>query len=303
MKKTNIIILIVLVVVLAGAVLYFSGSWPFKPTGENVEGEVLDTICKSIETTENATENYTIKTEVCKTGIEVIDSEVAAWINDRVIYTIENAEKLNEIESAAKPEFLVISEVFSHSDAVKSLKLSAYEYQGGAHGMTNYMTWVFNKETDEVFDFESFFRQYRNPLQTIYPVVKEKLMAKDENMDEDWVDRGTGYQNFENYKNFVLDGNDLVLIFPAYQVGPYALGPQTVVIPFSELSTIMKPEFFEPAAECKASTMDECPTGCIVCPLCEECSYMGCDLAEFCQSIGFDTDWYDSIKIQDEIAE
>ena len=285
MKKIIIVILVILVAVLAWAVYIrvSKGSEPEDIIPEDVVNEGNpDAICGRIETIEDETEDYTIKTEVCRVGVEEIDSEIDAWINEMVMYTVDNAEKLKELESAAKPELFVSSETFSHSDKIKSLKLSVYEYQGGAHGMTHYMTWVFNREAGEIFDFESLFRGYSNPLQTIYPIVKEKLMAKSEHIEEDWVDRGTGDENFENYKNFVLDGNNLVLVFPAYQVGPYAIGPQIVEIPFNELSTILKPEFFAPAAECNVSTMDECPTGCIICPPCETCSSMGCDLAEFC---------------------
>jgi len=297
----KIIVIIIVLVVLVTTVVYWQ--YFYEPQEEVAVGESLDTVCQSVETTENATEKYTIKTEVCRTGIEEIDSEIDIWINEKVLYTVENAEQLKELGSAAKPELLASSEVFSYSDTIKSLNMIVYEYQGGAHGMTNYMTWVFNMGTGEIFDLDSFFRESSNPLSVIYPILKEKLMATSEHMEEGWVDRGTGEENFENYERFVLDGNNLLFIFPAYQVGPYAIGLQEVSIPLSELSTILDSKFFQPTAECQASSRDECPMGCIVCPPCEICSSMGCDLAEFCQSIGFDADWYEMVKTQQEAAE
>lgn len=56
------------------------------------------------------------------------------------------------------------------------------------------------------------------------------------------------------------------------------------------------------AEECKKYVEDECPEGCIVCPPCEVCSSLGCNSAEFCKSIGFDENWYETIKLQRETA-
>ena len=300
MKKIDILILIILIGILFAVFFYFRDFGVFEPKQGLLDENNLDAVCQKTEIIENKTEDYSIEANVCVTGISEIDSDVNNWLDERELYTIENAEELKNLGSAAKPELLVNSETFDYSDTIKSLKIDVYEYQGGAHGMTDYETFVFNKQTAQVFGLQEFFREQSSPLQIIYPIVKEKLMGMSEYMEEDWVLRGTGNENFDNYKNFILDGNNLVFIFPAYQVGPYALGPQKVSIPFSELSAILSPEFFEPTAKCKASHIDDCPAGCIVCPPCEVCSSMGCDLAEFCLSIGFDVDWYEMIKKQRE---
>jgi hypothetical protein len=63
-------------------------------------------------------------------------------------------------------------------------------------------------------------------------------------------------------------------------------------------STIIQEE--ETKIKCQEYTESECPNDCIVCPPCEACSSLGCNSVEFCESIGFDKDWYEMVKIQRE---
>jgi hypothetical protein len=44
----------------------------------------------------------------------------------------------------------------------------------------------------------------------------------------------------ENFQNFVIDGNDLVFLFPPYQVAAYAAGTFDVRIPLSQLKDVLK---------------------------------------------------------------
>jgi hypothetical protein len=45
----------------------------------------------------------------------------------------------------------------------------------------------------------------------------------------------------ENYRNWNITANGLLVTFDEYQVAPYAAGPQTVTVPYSELTAVMNP--------------------------------------------------------------
>jgi len=47
---------------------------------------------------------------------------------------------------------------------------------------------------------------------------------------------------------------------------------------------------------CEKYGVDGCPEKCVVCPPCVECSSISCQTESFCESIGFDKDWYKNIK-------
>lgn len=46
----------------------------------------------------------------------------------------------------------------------------------------------------------------------------------------------------ENYRNWNIAPDGLVITFDEYQVAPYAAGPQTVTIPYSELKSLINPQ-------------------------------------------------------------
>jgi hypothetical protein len=46
----------------------------------------------------------------------------------------------------------------------------------------------------------------------------------------------------ENYRNWNITPDGLMITFDEYQVAPYAAGPQTVTVPYSELRGLINPE-------------------------------------------------------------
>ena len=48
-------------------------------------------------------------------------------------------------------------------------------------------------------------------------------------------------------------------------------------------------------AGCDDYDAEQCPSDCVVCPPCPECSSITCQNESFCTSIGFDKDWYASV--------
>jgi hypothetical protein len=53
--------------------------------------------------------------------------------------------------------------------------------------------------------------------------------------DEEWIGDGTDPSYTDTFTNWLLSPQGLIIKFPAYQVGPYAAGDFTVIIPYDEL--------------------------------------------------------------------
>ena len=60
-------------------------------------------------------------------------------------------------------------------------------------------------------------------------------------MDDDWIKRGAGAE-LTNYDNWTITKKGLGITFDPYQVAAYAAGPQNVVVPYSALKEIIKPD-------------------------------------------------------------
>ena len=69
-------------------------------------------------------------------------------------------------------------------------------------------------------------------------------MAKtlDDMADVDYIRQGVTPEAL-NFQSYAIEGDALVLIFPPYQVAPYAAGTQEVSIPLSQLKEILKPAY------------------------------------------------------------
>lgn len=134
-------------------------------------------------------------------------------------------------------------EEFQFSESVISLKFIISDYTGGAHPNTYFQTYTFDLTQETVIGFEDLFLEGSNPLAVLAPLAQQQLMeTMGEFADTQWITEGTG-ENPANYQSFVLTESSLILIFPPYQVAPYAAGPQQVEIPLANLSAILKPNF------------------------------------------------------------
>lgn len=140
-------------------------------------------------------------------------------------------------------------EVFRFSDTVLSLQFTVYTYSGGAHGMTYFQTFTFEREKGIELQLSDLFVPEVDPYEVLEPLAQDALFAQLGDMaDSDWIKGGTAPIP-ENYKNWVLTPDALVLTFEPYQVAAYAAGPQTVTVPLAKIQSVLAPEFYPVMAQ------------------------------------------------------
>lgn len=113
----------------------------------------------------------------------------------------------------------------------------------GAHPNAFYRTFVFDAKTGSELTLGNLFLPKTAYLARLSALSREKLMASlGEMADADYIKDGTKPET-DSFQSFSIDGANLVLTFPPYQVAPYAAGTQTVSIPFADLADILKPAY------------------------------------------------------------
>ena len=70
---------------------------------------------------------------------------------------------------------------------------------------------------------------------------QNKAPGADGMLDDEWIQKGAG-PDADNYENWAITRKGLAITFDPYQVGPYAAGPQRVLVPYSALKEIIKPD-------------------------------------------------------------
>lgn len=124
-----------------------------------------------------------------------------------------------------------------------------YEDTLGAHPNAYYRTFTFDTRTGEAVHIDDLFvdDEYLEVLsQKSRAILVPQIAAAYEipvaEFDRTMLDAGTT-PFVDNFGNFYLQGDALVIVFPPYQIGPWALGAQEARIPKSELSAVLKAEY------------------------------------------------------------
>jgi hypothetical protein len=71
--------------------------------------------------------------------------------------------------------------------------------------------------------------------------LKRQSKAKDGMLDDSLIESGAG-PTTRNYQSWTLGKKGLGINFDPYQVGPYAAGPQFVLVPYSAIKGLVNPE-------------------------------------------------------------
>lgn len=113
------------------------------------------------------------------------------------------------------------------------------EFTGGAHPNSFYSTYAFDLDQDKLLTiFDCFMpgTPSTTALGALSMLTRADLMSRAD-MDKLFIDDGTA-PTADNFKEFALTPDGLLILFPPYQVAPYADGPQEVMIPWDKLSSL-----------------------------------------------------------------
>ena len=123
------------------------------------------------------------------------------------------------------------------------------DYEAGAAHPNSYTEVVnFDLKNGKAIKLAELFQPGAKYLQTLstYCIQDFKKQAKEQGAnamldDDDWIKRGAGPE-LTNYANWSIKKKGLEITFDPYQVASYAAGPQNVLVPYSALKEILKPD-------------------------------------------------------------
>ena len=121
---------------------------------------------------------------------------------------------------------------------------TVYADTGGAHGNTYFRTFAFDTATGEELTLADFFLPGAEYLARLSTISRARLPAiiGEDFVNQEMLDAGTTPDG-ANFERFFIGGSTMGILFPPYQIAPYAAGPQTLPIPLAELADILKPEY------------------------------------------------------------
>jgi uncharacterized protein DUF3298/peptidoglycan-N-acetylmuramic acid deacetylase PdaC-like protein len=147
-------------------------------------------------------------------------------------------------EGSMGSDLNVSYEVALAQDDLISVEFSVGSYyQGAAHPNTFTEVVNYDLKNGRQLKLADLFKPGAKYLQTIasYCIADLKKQGKDKGLLDDEIENGAS-ANAKNYQNWTITRKGLGINFDAYQVGPYAAGPQSVFVPYSALKDVINPE-------------------------------------------------------------
>jgi hypothetical protein len=133
-------------------------------------------------------------------------------------------------------------------DDLIGIEFTVSNYSAGAAHPNSYTEVVnFDLKNGKLLKLADLFLPGSKYVQTLatYCIQTLKKQAKDQGadamLDDDWIQKGAAPE-LTNYDNWTISKKGLGITFDPYQVGPYAAGPQHVLVPYSALKEIIKPD-------------------------------------------------------------
>jgi hypothetical protein len=118
-------------------------------------------------------------------------------------------------------------------------------YQGAAHPNSHTETLNYDLRNGKQLKLADLFKPGSKYLQTLstYCITDLKKQFKEKNAEllEDQLKEGAA-PTAKNYESWTITKRGLGINFDSYQIAPYAAGPQFVLVPYSALKDLIKPD-------------------------------------------------------------
>jgi hypothetical protein len=195
---------------------------------------------------ENQAPNYQIKANIPtlqgSTDAQIVNfnTNMTNLVNGEITTFKKNVSELTADAASSGSTFDVTYALTLQRGDIWSFKFdfSGY-YAGGAHPGLYSITVNYDLGEGRQLVLSDLFLPNSNYLETISNDCVTEL-KKQPYSDSFFFDGAKPIP--ENYRNWNLTADGLMITFDEYQVAPYAAGPQTVVVLYSELQAIINPE-------------------------------------------------------------
>jgi len=155
---------------------------------------------------------------------------------------VDDAASMMETDGSQMKAGLNSGYLYSKSGNLVSLWIMMENYLGGAHGLYWIEPYTFNYSTNEIYHFSDLFREGNASAELVTDLILEKIKK---NPDLYFPSAAETVKNYQNDYDFYLNGNQLVVFFPLYDIAPYAGGIQFFDFSAEELKGVLKPEIYE----------------------------------------------------------
>ena len=175
----------------------------------------------------------------------LITKDVAAF---KTAETVSETDPGNETPAEKTDSTLDVGyQIRSATDDLISIEFTEGDYErGAAHGNISTTVLNYDVKNGKKLALADLFNAKANYLSAISTYCIKELQDrlkkdKDSMLDADMMKSGTS-SRADNYKAWAITKKGLWITFDPYQVAAFAAGPQYVLVPYSALKDLIKPD-------------------------------------------------------------
>ncbi len=175
---------------------------------------------------------------------QYVKAQVTKDVND--FRKAMNEPVNDELETETGSDLGIGYTVAIARDDLISVQLDAGSYyRGAAHPNSSSEVINFDLVNGKPLRLSDLFKPGAKYLQIIsaYAIkdLKRQSKANEGMLDDSSIESGASPEA-KNYQSWTITKKGLGINFDSYQVGPYAAGPQAVLVPFSAIKDIIRPD-------------------------------------------------------------
>jgi Protein of unknown function (DUF3298) len=168
------------------------------------------------------------------------NAEMVAQVNKAIADFKQNLSELTVTPVTAGSYFDLRYKLLSPPGDILSLEFQMEGYvSGSAHPYHLSQTVNYDLGRGKDIALIDLFLPSSSYLDTIAAYCAAQLSSRNIGFDSGFAE-GAG-PTPQNYRNWNITADGLLITFDEYQVAPYVAGPQTVVVPYSELKSFIDP--------------------------------------------------------------
>ena len=125
-------------------------------------------------------------------------------------------------------------EVFRSDERIASITQIIYQFTGGAHGMSLLIGYTIDLMNERRMQLPHLFAAGTNYAERLNRFIREEGAKRKLPM---W-----GFKGIDDESAFYLNDKGIVLFFQQYEIAPYSEGIIRMLIPYSRVADILRPE-------------------------------------------------------------
>ena len=250
MKKKIVFVLLAIVVIAAGIL-----SWLYLFKEKEEYHKKYSDVRIVSKSKEKDKYKYDVTYPVIKE--KEFDKAMKEYVNNEIEKFESDVKKLDDKKEKELSALHIKFEIEHLAKQTMTVKFEKSVFTGGGKPKDTVKTFTYDKKEEKFLTLKDLFKKDEDYLKLVSEKSYNDLQQDGEIAQDDALLKEGTAPKKENFKEFILKNEDLILVFNRSQVAATALGVQQVIIPLQDVKDNLKKEYQVSNKDMKSAVKEE----------------------------------------------